>query len=268
MQQEPTDERGARIMGSKLNKRQEQIAQLLHQDGEVKIAEMRSRFQVSDMTLRRDLELLERQGAAYRTFGGAIAVPQRDVDLIERAEHQTNEKMRIGRKAAELVQSNQAVFIDSGTTTLQLVKYWPDVRNTTVVTNALNIAMELQRKSIPTLVIGGLLREATSSLVGPIAEETLGRMAFDRVFIGAAGFTVEHGFSNSNVFESEVKRTAISQAADITVLIDHSKFGLRSLASFADLTQVNRIITDRPPGSELAEACRQSGVELFIADES
>lgn len=253
-------------MGSMLNKRQEQIAQLLQQFGEVKIAELRSQFHVSDMTLRRDLELLERQGAAYRTFGGAIAVPQRDVDLTERAEYHIEEKANIGRQAAALVLSDQAVFIDSGTTTLHLVKHWPNVRNTTVVTNALNIAVELQRRDVATLIIGGLLREATSSLVGPIAEETLGRMAFDQVFIGAAGFTLEHGFSNSNVFESEVKRTAISRAAEITVLLDHSKFGQRSLASFADLSQVNRVITDRQPSSDVVEACRQSGVELVIAE--
>jgi DeoR/GlpR family transcriptional regulator of sugar metabolism len=249
----------------KLNERQERIAELLRHKGEVKISELSGSFQVAEMTIRRDLERLEQLGMVRRTFGGAIAAYQHDIALTERSGTRTEEKARIGRAAAKLIQPGEAVFIDAGSTTLQLAKYWPEAKDATAVTHALHVALELMGKRVPTLVVGGLLREATSSLVGPIAEETLGKMAFDRVFIGAAGFTLEHGFSNSNVFEAEVKRAAIARAKDVTALIDHSKFGRQSLASFADLTRVTRIITDRLPDQEVQEACARHGIELMIA---
>lgn len=249
-------------MSIALNARQQQMMERLKMDGEIKVIEMKELFSVTEMTIRRDLEKLEQTGAVRRTFGGAILVGK-DVALQERADYMTDEKIRIGRKAAELIEPGESVFIDGGTTTLQIARALKPGLGITVVTNALNVAGELLDKRIPTIVAGGMILESTSTLVGPITSETIASMAFNRVFLGATGVSGLHGFSNSNVYEAEIKKLAIRQASEVNIVIDHSKFGANVLVSFAELAKADRIITDRLPDSELLEACREASVAIL-----
>ncbi|MFD0717228.1 DeoR/GlpR family DNA-binding transcription regulator [Paenibacillus sp. GCM10027626] len=244
------------------NARQQQMLERLEADGEIKVAEMKELFGVTEMTIRRDLEKLEQAGAVRRTFGGAILVGK-DVTLQDRSGVLTDEKICIGRKAAELVQPGDSIFIDGGSTTLQLARALKPGMDITVVTNALNVAGELMEKRIPTIVAGGIILESTSTLVGPIACETIGSMAFNRIFLGATGVSGVHGFSNSNVYEAEIKKLAIRQASEVNIVLDHSKFGANVLISFAELSKAQRIITDRLPDQELLDACREAGIELL-----
>jgi DeoR family fructose operon transcriptional repressor len=250
-------------VNSDLNARQQQLLERIMLEGEVKIADLKQLFQVTEMTIRRDLEKLEEHGSVKRTFGGAIFMG-RDILLQERSGVQTEEKMRIGRAAAALISPGESIFIDGGTTTMQIVRFLPVGMNITVVTNAMNVAAELTGKHIPTLVTGGMLHEATSSLVGPVAVQTLSGMAFDRIFLGATGVNVSHGFSNSNIYEAEIKRIAIRQSAETNIVIDHTKFGARVLISFAALSSVQRIITDRMPAEDLHRACQEAGVQIEV----
>jgi DeoR family fructose operon transcriptional repressor len=224
---------------------------------------LKEAFDVTEMTIRRDLEKLEQSRSIKRTFGGAIYVGQ-DIALKERSGILTEEKMRIGRKAAELIMPGESVFIDGGTTTIQIARFLKPGMNVTVVTNALNVAAELSGKQIATLMTGGMLLEATNSLVGPIAAQTLSSMAFDRVFLGATGVNIEHGFSNSNIYEAEIKQIAIRQTAETNIVLDHSKFGARVLISFASLSGVQRIITDQMPEGELLRAYEKAGVQVDV----
>jgi len=244
-----------------LNARQQQLLERIMLEGEVKIADLKEAFQVTEMTIRRDLEKLEEAGSVKRTFGGAIFVGK-DVALQERSGILTEEKARIGRLAASLIQPGESVFIDGGTTTLQIARYLAPGMNVTVVTNAMNVAAELTGKRIPTLVTGGMLLEATNSLIGPVAVQTIAGMAFDRVFLGATGVNIEHGFSNSNIYEAEIKRMAIRQAAETNIVLDHTKFGAKVLVSFAPLSGVHRIVTDRLPEATLRGACEEAGVRI------
>ncbi|CAI6083940.1 DeoR/GlpR family DNA-binding transcription regulator [Cohnella sp. JJ-181] len=248
------------------NARQRQIHEQIAQSGEVRISELSERYGVTEMTIRRDLEKLEEGGSVRRTFGGAIYV-YRDVALQERTGLFTDEKIRIGRRAAALIGEGESVFLDGGTTTLQIARALRAGRQITVITNALNIAAELASKQIPTIMTGGMLLESTHSLVGPIAAQSLSGMAFDRAFLGATGLSDEHGFSNSNLYEAEIKRLAVRQAKDVTVVLDHTKFGARVLVSFAGLADVRRIVTDRLPEDGLGQACRDAGVEILSASE-
>lgn len=244
-----------------LNARQQQMLEHLTREGEQRIADLKQTYQVTEMTIRRDLEKLEETGAIRRTFGGAIFVGK-DIALQERASILTEEKARIGRYAADLIAEGDSVFIDGGTTTQQVAKYLPSGMNITVVTNALNVAAELSGKQIPVIVTGGMLLEATNSLVGPIAAQSLASMAFDRIFLGATGFNIEHGFSNSNIYEAEIKQTAIRQASETNILLDHSKFGAKMLVSFASLSDVGRIVTDQLPDESFQRACEEEGVRF------
>jgi DeoR family fructose operon transcriptional repressor len=245
-----------------LNARQQEIMEMLNRDGEVKISELKEKFTVAEMTLRRDLEKLEITGSVRRTFGGAILIGK-DVALQDRTGVHTLEKMRIGKMAAKRIQPGDSVFIDGGSTTLQVARYIPAGYNVTIVTNAINVAAELINKQITTIVTGGTLLEKTASLVGPIAVDTISRMAFDRVFLGTTGFSLEHGFSNSNVYEAEIKGIAIQRASDVNIVMDHSKWWAKELFSFAPLEAVHHIITDKPPEPRLEAILKDTSVKLL-----
>ncbi|MDI4643889.1 DeoR/GlpR family DNA-binding transcription regulator [Cohnella hashimotonis] len=247
------------------NARQRQIHEQIAQSGEVRISELSERYGVTEMTIRRDLEKLEEGGSVRRTFGGAIYV-YRDVALQDRTGLYMDEKVRIGRQAASLIAPGESVFLDGGTTTLQIARALRAGQQITVVTNALNIAAELASKQIPTIMTGGMLLESTHSLVGPIAAQSLSGMAFDRAFLGATGLSEAHGFSNSNLYEAEIKRIAVRQARETTVVLDRTKFGARVLVSFAGLADVKRIVTDLPPDGELARACAEAEVRIEVAE--
>ena len=198
-------------MSSGLNERQQQIVSLLQKNGEVKTAELKEMFSVTDMTLRRDLEKLEQTSLLKRTFGGAI-LHSKESTLPERATVRIEEKERIGQVVKNLIHSGESIFIDSGSTTLQIVRALPDRAPITVVTNAIHVAAELSTKKINTIVIGGVLLETTNAMGGAIAVDSISKMAFDKVFLGTTGVTPIHGFSNSNMLEAEIKRMAISKA--------------------------------------------------------
>ncbi|WP_246131845.1 DeoR/GlpR family DNA-binding transcription regulator [Paenibacillus hemerocallicola] len=249
-----------------MNERQNEIWNEIQREGEVKISELKDRYAVTDMTIRRDLEKLEALGLVRRTFGGAIPVTL-DVSLKDRDAMLTDEKMRIGKSAAGLVMPNQAIFIDGGTTTLQVAKHISPDSSVTVITNALNVAAVLMEKGIHTIVAGGMLLEKTGSMVGPIAIEALSTMAFDQVFLGTTGMTAEHGFSNSNSFEAELKRHAMRRAGQVNVVADASKFGERFLHSFAGFKDVHRIVTDREPPEPIRSAAENEGLQIVVAPE-
>ncbi|WNQ09540.1 DeoR/GlpR family DNA-binding transcription regulator [Paenibacillus aurantius] len=251
-------------MASRLNDRQQVIMDRLEAEGEIRLHDLKEMFEVTEMTIRRDLEKLEQAGLLRRTFGGAIRAGT-DIALKDRTGVMAEEKARIGRKAASLILPGDCLFIDGGSTTFELVRALKPGLDITVVTNALNIANELQTKRIAAIVSGGMILEATSTLIGPFAESLVESMAFSRVFLGSTGVSPQHGFSNSNMYETEIKKAAIRKASEVNILLDHSKFGGADLFSFARLDDVQRVITDRLPDPSFLEACRQAGIDMVEA---
>jgi DeoR family fructose operon transcriptional repressor len=254
---------GKQMSQNQVNTRQQQILDRMALHGDVKLAELKETFDVTEMTLRRDLEKLEQMHLLRRTFGGAILIGK-DIALLERTGVLVDEKMRIGLQSVQFIQPGDSIFMDGGSTTLQIAKCLRPNMNITVVTNALNVAAELQGKQISTIVVGGILLEKTSTLVGPFACDSLAKLAFDRVFIGTTGVTAQHGFSNSNMHEAEIKRFIIKQAAEVNIVMDHTKYGMKDLFSFASLIAVDRIITDRLPEAEMAQALKDASVEIVV----
>ncbi|MHA6480930.1 DeoR/GlpR family DNA-binding transcription regulator [Paenibacillus sp. strain BS8-2] len=249
-------------MSGRLNERQQLIMEWLGSEGEARIPDMSVRFNVTEMTIRRDLEKLEQEGLVKRTLGGAIPLGK-DIALKERTGVMSAEKAAIGRLAASLIQPGDYVFFDGGTTTIEVARALRPDYPMTAVTNALNVAAELQEKRIPTIVTGGMILEATSTLIGPFAENLIGSMAYSRVFLGTTGITPGHGFSNSNMYEAEIKKAAIRQAAEVNILADATKFGARDLFSFAELSQASRIIANAEPEESLKQACGEHGVTIM-----
>jgi len=251
-------------MSESMNDRHDAIVRLLHKNGEVKIAELQNLFSVTGMTLRRDLEKLEQQGALKRTYGGAILAAS-EVALPERATVHIREKERIGQAAAKLVMPGDSIFIDSGSTTLQIARALPDKAPVTVVTNAIHIAAVLSEKKISTIVIGGVLLDTTNAMAGTTAVESIAKLAFDKVFLGTTGLGFLHGFSNSNMLEADIKRAAIRQAKQACIVMDHAKFGQNALFSFAALHEAHAIITDAPPAGEWIAALQAADTVLIVA---
>lgn len=252
----------------RLNERQQRMLALLERTGDVRVPELKAQFGVTEMTIRRDLEKLEHMtGKVRRTFGGAIMVTG-DVTLSDRTCVHAAEKAIIGRRAALSLRPGDAVFIDGGTTTLQLVRHLPPAMEITVVTNAINLAAELMAKRIPTLVTGGMLHEMTSTLIGPVCAEALSKMAFDRVFLGATGMSALHGFSNSNMYEAEIKRVAITRGKEINIVADRSKWGVQDLFSFAGLSVAHRLFTDpmADRAGEVRQALEEASVEWIVCE--
>lgn len=253
-------------MNMDLNARQEELLELILRQGDVKLAELKHHFRVTEMTIRRDLEKLEQLGVAKRTFGGAIAV-LRETTLQQRNTLHLHQKKAIGGAAIRLIQPGDCLFIDGGSTTLQLAKLLPAHSEITVVTNAVNVALELMGKGISVILTGGRLVESTSSMVGPLAAEAVSKMVFTRAFLGAAGLSVAHGFSNTNMDEAEIKRLAIRQAAEVNILLDSSKLDKSTFYSFAGTGQIHRLITDRISDPTLLEEYADTGMMILQAEE-
>ena len=247
--------------------RRRAILDLLNSHGRVLVTELARQFETSQVTIRKDLEILHAHGMVHRTHGGAL--PSRDGALEdptlrekEKLHHQ--EKLRIANAAGEKVKEGQVLILDSGTTTTAIARALRSFQNLTIITNAVNIAAELSGTAVEVILTGGTLRKNSFSLVGPIAEETLRRLSADSLFLGVDGFDTHFGLSTPNLLEAKVNRVMIEVAKKTVAVCDSSKFGRRSLSLIAPPSAVQEVITDRGiPKSDL-RALRQAGIEVTL----
>ncbi len=243
------------------------VLDIINRDGRVLVKDLAHRFGTSQVTIRKDLEVLHSQGAIYRTHGGALPIRTGallDPSLREKEKLHRKEKIKIGEAAARLVKEGQSVVLDSGTTTTMIGRALRGYRNLTVITNAVNIAAELAGTAIEVILTGGTLRENSFSLVGPLAEETLRRLSADVLFLGVDGFDVHFGLTTPNVLEAKVNRVMIEIARRTVVVCDSSKFGRRSLSSIAPTSAVHQTITDSRISKADLRALEEAGIEVTL----
>lgn len=247
--------------------RRRAILDMVNREGRVLVKELAQRLRTSQVTIRKDLESLHSQSLVHRTHGGALPVQTGallDPSLREKERLHRREKMRIGAAAARLVKEGQSVVLDSGTTTTMVARALRGFRNLTVITNAVNIAAELAGSSVEVILTGGILRENSFSLVGPLAEESLHRLSADILFLGVDGFDVNFGLSTPNLLEAKVNRVMVDIARRTVVVCDSSKFGRRSLSLIAPPSAVHQTITDsRIPKADL-RALEEKGIEVIV----
>src|SRR4051794_15408273 len=178
--------------------RRDLILDRLRTSGSVLVGDLSADLATSDMTIRRDLKLLEGEGLVRRIHGGALLVPNRAYEptFREKSRQFVDEKRRIGAAAAALVEPGDTLILSPGTTTMQVARHLREARNLTVITSAVNIAAELAGDpDIDVVVTGGRMRGTTYALVGSLAEETLRGLHVNKVFLGGNGLTVEHGLT-------------------------------------------------------------------------
>jgi len=227
--------------------RRNQIKELISYAGRVKVDILSARFGVSEVTIRTDLRHLEEQGLILRSYGGAqIREPVgADASILQKRKLFADEKRRIGAAAATLIHNGDAIILDSGTTTSEVVKFLDNKENLTIMTNAVNIATDLAGNPNSTVMLtGGILREKSFSLVGIHAERMLKEYHFDKVFLGVDGFDIETGLTTPNPYEAHINSIMAASAKEVIILTDSSKFGRKSLVSIIGLDQIDRVITD------------------------
>jgi DeoR/GlpR family transcriptional regulator of sugar metabolism len=230
--------------------RQSLILQAVRNDGSARVSDLTQQLGVSDMTIRRDLEVLAKDGLVEKVHGGAVLPGSHgghepgfeDKLVLERPE-----KTSIARAAAGLVRPGTAIAIAAGTTTFALAQCLLDVPGLTVVTNSLRVANLFSGNHGPdmaSVVLTGGMRTASDALVGPVADLTIASLHFDTLFLGCTGLDPEVGLSTPNLAEAETNRALIKVARRVVVLADHTKWGVVSLASFAPVEKISVLVTD------------------------
>ncbi len=247
--------------------RQRAILEIVNRDGRVLVIDLARQFHTSQVTIRKDLEILHTKGRIHRTHGGALPAREsalEDPTLREKEKLHRKEKLHIAAAAARMVTEGQVVILDSGTTTTAIARALRNFQNLTIITNAVNIAAELSGSALEVILTGGSLRKNSFSLVGPIAEETLHRLHADILFLGVDGFDVQYGLSTPNLLEAKVNRAMIEISKTSVAVCDSSKFGKRSLSLIAPPSSLQHVITDAGiPKAELT-ALKKSGIDVTL----
>lgn len=247
--------------------RRRAILDLLKRDGRVLVSDLARQFETSQVTIRKDLEILHGHGMAHRTHGGALPAAEgalEDPTLREKEKLHRKEKLHIAEAAAQLVNEGQVIILDSGTTTTAIARALRNFRNLTIVTNAVNIAAELAGTTVEVILTGGTLRKNSFSLVGPVAEETLRRLNADVLFLGVDGFDVNYGLSTPNLLEAKVNRVMVEAAKRTIAVCDSSKFGRRSLSLIVPPSALQGVITDRAIDKATLRSLKKAGIEVTL----
>jgi DeoR family transcriptional regulator of aga operon len=250
--------------------RRRKIVDMIVQRGQITVRDLTEKFSVSAVTARADLDALSSEGLVVRSHGGAVRRMEASQDYPLRTKETLHhaEKVKIGRAAAELIQDNETIILDSGTTTAEIARHLKTRRlqSVTVITHALNVACELMdAKDIYVIMIGGLLRPVSCSFVGPQAERMLKEFHADRLFLAVDGFDLETGPSTPDVLECQLNSLMMSISKEVNVVADFSKLGRRSVSRIGPISGVHRLITDSRAPAEFREALRKSKIEVITA---
>lgn len=248
-----------------LDERRQNILKIAEKKGFVSLQELVDQCGASESTVRRDLEFLDGIGQIRRTRGGAAYVGESLTGFEDRSSRNIEEKRRIAKLAADLVQPGEGVILDGGTTTLEVARHLTG-KELMVVTNSLPIANLLANSpSIELILIGGYLSPKTGVSLGPVAVDALRSISVPRLIMSVGGIT-EKGLFNSNTLLVETEQQMMNSADEIVVVADHGKFGHSALAHLCPLERVDKMIVDRDVSREWRESIRRHGVDVLAEE--
>lgn len=242
------------------------IDELRRQD-EVTVSGLSELLGVSDVTIRKDLQQLEDQGYLTRVRGGAVFSGRGQLELRFAARQQLclDEKRRLAQRAVEFVRPGATIFLDGSTTVFQMTRLLRQVQGLTVITNGLYAALELSfAPEITTIVVGGILRKQSSSLVDLLTPELLRRLHVDVAFLSCRGFTVEHGLMESDLREAQLKRAMAQAAQQVVALVDHSKIGHVFIASSMLPDEIDMLLVDNHVDAATRGQLSAAGVTVQV----
>lgn len=256
---------------SKGERRRQNILQWLKKNGKITVQEMVSEFGISEATARRDLELLEAEAPVIRTIGGAMYDgfhSMKEYSFQEREQFSYLEKEKIAAAAAKLIREGDVIGLTGGTTSFVIARAIKTRKNITVVTNAVNIAMELAgNKDIQLVVTGGIVRGNSFELCGPLAEGMIQQVHIGKMFLGIDGVNLKQGLATYSEQEAAIARAFIGRAVQTYAVFDHTKVGRTSLFTVTPLQNLAGCITDRPLPKEMMHELERQGIDLYIAED-
>ena len=233
----------------KQHERQQEILNLLRVRKEVKVAELTQLMDVSEGTIRNDLDYLNNTNQVVRVRGGATLANTYQIanqNFGARARLQAGNKQRIARWAADMVKDGEAIFLDASTTAFFMSNYLRGHRNLTIVTCGIEVAMAMaENPSCTVILVGGVIRQGSAATSGQLAERALEGLHIRTAFVSCGGFTLKTGMTDADIQMAQVTRRAVESAEQVIGLIESSKFGRVQVSSFASLEQITHILTDR-----------------------
>jgi len=255
---------------SSAKERRALILQMLEQKPEVQVTEISRETGISEVTIRKDLTILQNRHLLLRTRGGAMRKPVENQNQEKAVEIKRmfnfKEKERIGEEAAKLIKDGDYIMFDSGTTTMEVARHLDKFHNLHIITNAMDIATELMKyKRFDVVMIGGNVRSNSLSTVGPLALSVIRNFSRYKLFLGVDSFSLEDGISTHNLEEALLNQIMIQQAEKVIAVFDSSKFNKRSYVHVADTTKINYIVTDRAIPTGLTARLKSLGVEVRLA---
>lgn len=250
-----------------ITERHQFILNKLQNEGYAQVLDLCKELNVSSVTIRKDLKLLEDKRLLYRTHGGASMNNPYTVDkpVNEKEKLQSTEKMKIGAAAAQSIEPNDSVIIASGTTVLALAKNIIPNKGLTVITSALNVALELlHHDNVEIIQLGGIIRRTSSSITGTYAQNMLTDFFCSKLFLGVDGIDIEYGLTTTSVVEAHLNRQMIKASQKVIVLSDSTKFGKRGFGRICGIEEVNQIITDKGIPDHYVNHLEGMGIEVTI----
>lgn len=246
--------------------RRNAILSKLNLDGKVIVSQLSNEFNVTEETIRRDLEKLDKEGLVKKTYGGALLVQNFSTDLPHNVRKRANveSKQIIAEKISSLFHDGDCIMIDASSTALSILKYIKNLKNITLITNSVEALIELSDKDDWTVFsTGGKLKRGSLSLVGPSAEKTIRAFHVDYAICSSKGIDIARGITDSNEKDSEMKQAIFDSAETKILVIDSSKFDKISLIKVCDVTDVDIIATDTEPNANWVEHLKSKNVDLI-----
>ena len=255
------------------SERRRKILEIIQESGSRSVADLCALFEVSEMTIRRDLRDLDREGQLRRVHGGAVSNLGRSYEppYTVRTTRNDEKKQAIGRRAAELVLDGDSIALDIGTTTLEIAHALQGKHNLTIITASLPIANEIVsnlslKADVRLILTGGIVRPGELSMTGHIAARTYEDFHVDKAFIGVGGMSPEDGLTEYNLEDALVKKPLIQNAHQRIVVADSSKIGRTTFTSVAPLSTVNTLITDSDLPPEILQDLQKLGIEVLLVE--
>lgn len=247
--------------------RRERMRNLIRKVGVARVEDLKSDLQVSVATVRRDLEALEEEGRIRRVHGGAVSMENRLEEVVfdDKANLALKEKRLIAEEAFKLIGTGDSIYLDGGSTVLEMARLLAGRSDLTVVTNSLRAAAELSESGPRVILTGGELRRLSQTMVGPLTRAILGQVRLDKAFMGTMGLSIDDGLTTTDPNEAFTKSLVQEHARQVILLADARKAGKISFARVSDLKSVDILISDKKLPSKTAQALRKRGLKVRLA---
>lgn len=243
------------------------IQRMVVEERTVSVSELSKHFQVTEETIRRDLEKLENKGVLNRTYGGAVLntefINQNTIHFSQRSQINAEAKMMIAQKANALLAQETVIGADASSTVMELIRTLEGRSNLTIVTNSVGVLLECVQSNINVLSTGGFLNPKSMSLQGVAAQNTIKNYHLDIVFISCKALEKSAGIFDTNEYEAVLKSAMVKQTQKVVLLVDHTKFDKTSFVKIIGFDKIDCLITDEKPSEEWMETFQQHGIEVI-----